>query len=81
MTTDAERIAAAIAEHHPQEIANAGELAIDIDAAAEARGLPTAAAIAYVADRPRQQLSASAFLRWCDKYKIVATGKEKPDGN
>jgi len=69
--TTAESIAAAIATERPTEADRAPELALDIAAAAEARGIPLHAALAYIHDRPRLILSAPAFLRWCERYKIV----------
>jgi hypothetical protein len=69
--TTAESIAAAIAGERPAEAATAPELALEIAAAAEARGIPLHAALAFIHDRPRVTFSAPAFLRWCERFKIV----------
>lgn len=71
MLTTAESIAAAIVEERPHEADAAVELALEIAAAAEARGIPLHAALAFIHDRPRVTYSAPAFLRWCERYKIV----------
>ena len=71
MLTTAESIAAAILEARPDEAAAAVELAFELAAAAETRGIPLHAALAFIHDRPRAVLSAPAFLRWCDRYKII----------
>jgi hypothetical protein len=71
MLTTAESIAAAIAEERPQEAFWAPWLADEIAAAAEARGIPLHAAIAFVHDRPRVILSGPEFLRWCERFKII----------
>jgi len=69
MTTTAS-IAAAIAAAHPHEELWADQLASELAAAAEARGVPLTAALAYVSDRPKLTLSAPGFLRWCDRFNI-----------
>ncbi len=71
MLTTAESIAAAILEERPEEADRAVELALDIAAASDARGIPLHAALAYIHDRPRATFTAPAFLRWCDRYKIT----------
>jgi hypothetical protein len=82
MLTTAESIAAAILEQRPEEASAAVELALELAAAAEARGIPLHAALAYIHDRPRATFTAPAFLRWCERYKIIpaaelATSHEK----
>lgn len=71
MITTAESIAAAIAEERPEERENAGELALEMAHAAQVRGVPLEAALAFIRDRPRVTYSAPAFLRWCERYRIV----------
>jgi transposase InsO family protein len=78
MTTTAESIAAAIVEERPQEAAAAADLALDMASAAEIRGIPLHAALAYIHDRPRQEFSAPAFLRWCERYRIVSVNELVP---
>jgi len=69
--TTAESIAAAIAEERPREADEAPWLASEIAAAAEARGIPLHAALAFIHDRPRVILSGAEFLRWCERFKII----------
>jgi hypothetical protein len=69
--TTAESIAAAIAEERPEDRDQAIELALELAAAAEARGIPLPAALAFIHDRPRVTITAPSFLRWCARYKII----------
>ena len=77
--TTAESIAAAIVEERPDERDSAAELALEMAAAAEARGIPLHAAIAFIHDRPRVTFSAPAFLRWCERFKIIAAAELRSD--
>lgn len=79
MLTTAESIAAAILEERPEEAPAAVDLALELAAAAEARGLPLHAALAFIHDHPRVPFTAPAFLRWCDRYKIVAAAHLESD--
>ena len=69
--TTAESIAAAIAEERPLEAHWAPWLARDIADAAEAKGIPLHAALAFIHDRPSVVLSGPEFLRWCERFRIV----------
>ncbi len=78
--TTAESIAAAIAEERPQEAWAAPWLAGEIADAAEARGIPLHAALAFIHDRPRVILSGAEFLRWCERFKIVPAAELEKEG-
>jgi hypothetical protein len=67
----AQKIAATIAEEHPAEAEHGELLAEEIMHAALARNIELAAALAFIRDRPRQQLSAPFFLRWCERNKLT----------
>lgn len=77
--TTAESIAAAIVAECPNEKHAAPDLAIDIAAAAELYGAPLSAALAYVHDRPRQPYTAPAFVRWCQRYRIIPAAALTPE--
>ena len=79
MLTSAESIAAAILEERPEEAPVAADLALELAAAAEARGIPLHAALAFIHDRPRVPFTAPAFLRWCDRYKIIPAADLEPE--
>jgi len=71
MKTTAESIAAAIIEQHPHEAERAADLALEIAHCAAVKGYTPDAAIVFLGERPRNELSGPAFLRWCVKNKIV----------
>lgn len=71
MNTIVEVIAIAIAEEYPDQREAAPELAANLHATAEASGIPTAALITWIRDRPRHNLSGFDLRKWGERYHIA----------
>lgn len=70
-TTTVDRIRDAIAEVYAEE-PSPEQLAEQLAALAAAHGVSVGEVLLWIHDRPRHEMSAAHFLRWCERYGFIA---------